>query len=104
MNENSNVQGKIADDHPMKIAWDKYKASPQYINSFRWAAHKEHRSGSLWAAFCEGWYRREVNKASHKPTIHELEDILAEDSDDTVVVNPDGSVSTVEDKQVQDDE
>ena len=30
-----------------------------------------------------------------KPTIHELEAILAEPGDDTVVINPDGSVSVL---------
>lgn len=36
------------------IDWEKYQASDEYKNSFRWAAHEEHRQGSMWAAWLAG--------------------------------------------------
>lgn len=54
MNE-SITEGAVPADHPMMIAWEKYKTSPEYANSFKWAQHKQHRTGSMWAAFVEGY-------------------------------------------------
>lgn len=45
----------IAFDHPMKLAWDKYKGTDEYANTRRWALHEAHVDGSLWAAFNKGW-------------------------------------------------
>lgn len=42
-------------DHPIMIAWEKYKSSDAYANSFRWAEHEQHREGSMWAAFLAGY-------------------------------------------------
>jgi hypothetical protein len=35
--------------------WEKYIKSEEYENSFRWAAHNEHRKGSMWGAFMAGF-------------------------------------------------
>jgi hypothetical protein len=42
-------------DHPMLKAFEAYKASPEYANTFKHAEQPEHRDGSLWAAFVQGW-------------------------------------------------
>lgn len=42
-------------DSPLMKAWEGYKASPEYANSFRWAEHEQHRDGSMWAAFLAGF-------------------------------------------------
>lgn len=35
--------------------WENYTSTEEYQNSFRWAAHEEHRQGSMWAAFMAGF-------------------------------------------------
>lgn len=52
------IQSQVPADHPMMVAWEAYKASDEYSNTKRWAAHVEHVDGSLWAAFVMGWNRR----------------------------------------------
>jgi hypothetical protein len=52
----SDAQAPVPSDHPMMQAWERYKVSPEYANSFRWAAQEQHRDGSMWAAFVEGWH------------------------------------------------
>jgi hypothetical protein len=52
-------------DHPLRKAWDAYKARDTYSNTRRWALHEDHVDGSLWAAFAEGW------EAATKGTNHE---------------------------------
>ena len=42
-------------DAPVMIAWEKYQGSPEFENTKRWASHKEHVDGSLWAAFEAGF-------------------------------------------------
>lgn len=42
-------------DHPEMKAWEEYKNSDEYKNSFNHAAQEQHRDGSMWAAFDEGW-------------------------------------------------
>lgn len=72
------TQSPIADDHPMKVAWDAYKQTDEYANSKHWALRiapiyfdaderrqaedlmphsqrEQHVEGSLWVAFCEGY-------------------------------------------------
>lgn len=48
-------QSVVPNDHPEMKAWKRYVASPQYDNSYKWAVREEHRQGSMWAAFDEGW-------------------------------------------------
>lgn len=48
-------ESKLSDDHPLMLAWNAYKATGSYENSFRWAAEETHRAGSMWAAFMAGW-------------------------------------------------
>lgn len=51
-----NNQTPIPNDHPLKLAWDKYTATEDYANARRWAKEgDEFIEGSLWAAFVEGW-------------------------------------------------
>ena len=49
------IQSQVPADYPMMVAWEAYKASDEYSNTKRWAAHVEHVDGSLWAAFVMGW-------------------------------------------------
>lgn len=51
----SDVMMQLPDSDPRMKAWRLYKSSPDYKNSHRWAAHEEHRDGSMWAAFEAGW-------------------------------------------------
>jgi hypothetical protein len=51
----SEVATALPTDSPIMLAWERYKSSQEYANSFKWAAHEEHRNGSMWAAFFEGW-------------------------------------------------
>ena len=56
----SDAQQLLPRDHPMRAAWDQYKATDDYANSRRWALDQEaderrYVDGSLWAAFCAGW-------------------------------------------------
>jgi hypothetical protein len=45
----------VKDDAPLKIAYDKWKASEEYANTKKWAAHEQHLEGSLWGAFMAGF-------------------------------------------------
>jgi hypothetical protein len=45
----------VPDDDPLMIAWKRYETSADYTNSFLWAAHEEHRNGSMWGAFSAGF-------------------------------------------------
>lgn len=46
----------LGGDDPRMVAWEAYKATPEYANTRKWA-RTEHAEGSLWAAFLEGWAR-----------------------------------------------
>ncbi len=46
---------ELSKDHPIRIAWDKYKESEEYRNSFKWAGFEEHRVGSMWAIYEQGY-------------------------------------------------
>jgi hypothetical protein len=37
------------------VAWNADKATAEYANTLRWAMHREHAEGSLWAAFSAGF-------------------------------------------------
>ena len=39
----------------MMLAWKMYKQTQEFANTLDWAAYSDHRTGSLWAAFSEGW-------------------------------------------------
>jgi hypothetical protein len=41
--------------HPIMLAWEKYRSSDDFRNSFKHAADVEHRTGSMWAAFEAGF-------------------------------------------------
>jgi hypothetical protein len=65
MSENTTENSERADSgatalvpkgHPLMKAWEKFKASDEFANSKRWAAHPEHLDGSLWALFDAGWH------------------------------------------------
>lgn len=64
------VQAACPSDHPLMIAWSAYRATPDFANTKRWAAHPEHVDGSLWAAFVAGF-----NAANeHAGALHEVID------------------------------
>lgn len=37
------------------VAWNAYKRTEEFANSMRWLDKSEHRQGSMWAAFLEGF-------------------------------------------------
>lgn len=49
------TEAPLPKDHPIMIAWEKYKASDQYANAFQWAQNVDHRDGSMWNAFLAGF-------------------------------------------------
>lgn len=62
----SNAMSPLPEDHPLIQAFDKYKNTPEYSNTRRWATNPKHTEGSLWAAFIEGWeYSVAYNKSLH---------------------------------------
>lgn len=52
------TQSPVPKDHPLLIAWEKYRQTEEYANTKKWATHNEHVDGSLWAAFLQGWQDR----------------------------------------------
>lgn len=52
----SNAMTALPKDHPLIRAWEAYKATDEYANTRKWAAHDEHVDGSLWASFMAGFY------------------------------------------------
>lgn len=51
------TMSKVPDDHPLMIAWNEYKAGPDFENTKQWATAPKYTEGSLWAAFMAGWYK-----------------------------------------------
>lgn len=63
------VAAQCPDDHPLMIAWEKYRATEEAANSDKWARTIQisepmqgqiivthpHTEGSLWAAFMAGF-------------------------------------------------
>ncbi len=52
------TEARLPKDDPMLVAWEAYKATPEFVNTRHWAAVDAHRDGSLWAAFVQGWLAR----------------------------------------------
>ena len=59
-------QRKMSKDNPIRIAWEKYKVTDEYKNSFKWAEDSKHRDGSMWTVYVQGY-----NDAS-KELVHPL--------------------------------
>lgn len=51
----SDAQQSLSKNDPRMVAWEDYKLSSAYANSFKWAQYPEHRDGSMWAAFLQGF-------------------------------------------------
>lgn len=45
----------IHPEHPIMLAWERYKQTGEYRNTRYFATDVEHVDGSLWAAFFAGW-------------------------------------------------
>lgn len=45
----------IHSNHPVRKAWATYQQTESYKNSLKWASYEEHRDGSMWAVFLQGW-------------------------------------------------
>lgn len=54
MSENRTM-APVPADHPLMIAWEKYRASSAYQNTRKWALQEAHVDGSLWASFDMGF-------------------------------------------------
>jgi hypothetical protein len=58
----SDAQQPCPPDHPLMVAWEKYKAAPEFANTKQWAQNLNYIcknpdsvDGNLWAAFVQGW-------------------------------------------------
>lgn len=49
------TQAELPKGHPMRDAWEAYRATEKYANSRHWALDQNHVDGSLWAAFIAGY-------------------------------------------------
>lgn len=49
-------------EHPVMKAWSLYKQTERYKNTLKWASSDEHREGSLWAVFLEGYQSSHVEQ------------------------------------------
>jgi len=61
------VMAMIPETDPLMIAWKSYSATEAYTNTRGWAANKMHVDGSLWAAFCAGWYAAQAKFCNMLP-------------------------------------
>lgn len=54
-------------EHPVMKAWSLYKQTERYKNTLKWASSDEHsdehREGSLWAVFFEGYQSSDVEQS-----------------------------------------
>jgi hypothetical protein len=71
----SEVQRAVPIDHAIMRAWNEYRDSAEFRNSFKHAAGPEYRTGSLWAAFLVGWNTAVERAAS----LHEMIDPASDD-------------------------
>lgn len=55
MHEENQVMEQLPTGHPMVVAWEAYKVTPEYENTKKWAGDERHVEGSLWAAFVAGF-------------------------------------------------
>ena len=68
------VMAPVPKDAALMRAWETYKATDEYANTFKWAAQQEHRDGSLWAAFELGWRTATERAASLHENINPASD------------------------------
>lgn len=68
------VMRALKDDEPIMVAWKRYQETDDYDNTFKWAAHSEHRKGSLWAAFMGGFLAATEKAASLHENINPASD------------------------------
>lgn len=52
----------IPADHPLMIAWSRYRTTHQYDQALRWLEHPEQREVQMWAAFMAGWEARKASE------------------------------------------
>lgn len=45
----------VPQDHPLMKGWTAFQLTDEYKNAFKWAGMVEHRCGSMWRAYLEGW-------------------------------------------------
>jgi hypothetical protein len=70
----SRYMAAVPKDHPLMKAWEEYRSSPAYTNTFKWAADLEHRQGSLWAAFVAGFDAATERAASLHESVNPASD------------------------------
>lgn len=63
----------VPKDHPLMVAWEKYKATEDYANTRKWALHDAYADGSLWAAFEKGWNGAPAELEPLRERVKELE-------------------------------
>lgn len=67
----------LSKDDPRIVAWERYRATPDYGVSFRWAQFEEHREGSMWAAFLAGYETAALLREPRESPAAEPDDALA---------------------------
>lgn len=45
----------VPKDDPMMKVWEAFKQTAEYANAKTWAANPNHREGSLWAMYSQGF-------------------------------------------------
>ena len=65
------TEAPLSKDHPMLVAWNKYKDTDDYENIRRWVCHPGHTDGSMWACFLAGW---NANMKAINEAIKELQE------------------------------
>lgn len=71
MSVTSIIQTPVSRDDPLMIAFAEYKSTEESATTKKWAASQEYVEGSLWAAFVQGWDRR--NAADKAFDLHKVQ-------------------------------
>lgn len=49
------TQAQLPKNDPRMLAWGRFQRTEDYVNTLDWAAEPEHRVGSMWRCFLEGY-------------------------------------------------
>jgi len=54
---------QLANDHPVMVAWEKFKVTTEYKNCRKWGK-KGVLQGAMWRCFLEGWMARSKSSSN----------------------------------------
>lgn len=72
------VSQQVPKDAPVIKAWEAHKATEEYTDSLKWAAHPEAVEGSLWALFYAGYFACAVHASAELADERMEHDLLKE--------------------------